>query len=147
MRPQPTPNNMRMYNRGLNMTLGGLFGRIALLLVGGSILVPFYGGGLMWVVALFLAAPAIGMALLIFAPIEYIAARYGVRWLAWIVTPLVGAGFPWLFAFIAPNRANFLAGISQLCFLSGALGVLWTISSLTAAFLQQPPLPDERLFD
>lgn len=129
------------------MTLGGLLGRIALLLVGASILVPFYGGGLMWLVALLLAVPAIGMALFIFAPIEWVAARFGVRWLAWIGTPLVGAGFPWLFEFIAPNRANFLAGIAQLCFLSGALGVLWTISSLTAAFLQQPPLPDKRLFD
>lgn len=129
------------------MALGGLFGRIALLLVGGSILVPFFGGGLMWVVALFLVAPAVGIALLIFAPMECVAARFGLRWLAWIATPLVGAGFPWLFEFIAPNRANFLAAIPQLCFLYGALGVLWTISSLMAAFLRQRPLPDKRLFD
>ncbi|GAJ97014.1 ABC transporter transmembrane domain-containing protein [Rhizobium rhizogenes] len=91
--------------------------------------------------------PAIGMSVFIFAPIEYVAARFGIRWVTWIVTPLVGAGVPWLFQFIAPNRTNFLAGISQLCFLSGVMGVLWTISSLTAAFLQQPPLPDKRLFD
>ncbi|MGZ9720281.1 hypothetical protein [Rhizobium miluonense] len=129
------------------MTLGGLFGRVALILLFGLVLVPLAGGGLVWVVALFLVVPAIGMSVFIFAPIEYVAARLGVRWLAWIATPFVGAGIPWLYEFIAPNRANFLAGISQLCFVSGVIGVLWTISSLMAALLQQPPLPDKRLFD
>jgi hypothetical protein len=129
------------------MTLGGLFGRIALQLLCGFVLAALAGGGLVWLVVLFFVLPAIGMSVFIFAPIEYVAARFGVRRVAWIVTPLVGAGVPWLFQFIAPNRTNFLVGISQLCFLSGVLGVLWTISSLTAAFLQQPPLPDKRLFD
>ncbi len=77
---------------------------------------------------------------------EYVAARFGVTWVAWIVTPFVGAGIPWLFEFIAPNRTNFLAAISQLCFVSGVIGVLWTISSLAAVFMQQPLVPDKRLF-
>lgn len=129
------------------MTLGGLFGRIALQLLCGFVFVALAGEGLFWIIALFLVVPAIGMSVFIFALIEYVAARLGVRWIAWIVTPFVGSGVPWLFEFIAPNRANFLAGIAQLCFLSGVMGILWTISSLTAAFLQQPPLPDKRLFD
>ncbi|TIX90491.1 hypothetical protein [Rhizobium sp. P44RR-XXIV] len=129
------------------MTLGGLFGRIALQLLCGFVLVAVTGGGLVWIIVMFLLVPCIGMSVFIFAPIEYFAARFGVRWLAWIVTPFVGAGIPWLFEFIAPNRANFLAGISQLCFVSGVMGVLWTVSSVTAAFLQQPPVPDKRLFD
>ena len=120
---------------------------MALQLLCGFVLVALAGGGLIWVIALFLLMPAIGMSVFIFAPIEYVAARFGLRWVAWIITPFVGAGIPWLIEFIAPNRTNFLAAISQLCFLSGVIGVLWTISSLTAAFLQQPPLPDKRLFD
>ncbi|NTG20682.1 hypothetical protein G6L00_09595 [Agrobacterium rhizogenes] len=123
------------------MTLGDLFGRTALQLLCGVVLVALAGGGLVWVVAVFFVMPVIGMSVFIFAPIEYVSARFGVRWVAWIVTPFVGAGIPRLYEFIAPSRANFLAGISQLCFVSGV------IASLTAAFLRQPPLPDKRLFD
>jgi hypothetical protein len=69
------------------MTPGGLFGRVALQLLCGFVLVALAGGGLVWVVALFFLIPAIAMSVFIFAPIECVAVLFGVRWVAWIVTP------------------------------------------------------------
>ncbi|AUW41104.1 hypothetical protein [Rhizobium leguminosarum] len=128
------------------MTLGGLFGRIALQMFFGFVLVLFAGGGLYWILAFFLAVPAIGLSLVIFAPVEYLSARLGVRWLAWIAIPFVGALCPRLVALVDSNP-NFAAGVHDLSYLSTMAGVFWTLSSVIVAYLQLPIVPDKRLFD
>ncbi|KZS49570.1 hypothetical protein FHX10_005177 [Rhizobium sp. BK591] len=128
------------------MTLGGLFGRVAFQMFFGVLFVLFAGGGLYWIIAIFFTIPAIGLSLLIFAPLEYLSARLGVRWLAWIAMPFVGALCPRLVALVDSNP-NFASGVHDLAFFSTAAGVLWTLSSVLSAYLHLPIVPDKRLID
>ncbi|TAZ60784.1 hypothetical protein ELH75_05855 [Rhizobium leguminosarum] len=128
------------------MTFGGLFGRIALQMFFGLLLVVFAGGGFYWIIAFFLTIPAIGLSVLIFAPLEYISAPLGARWFAWIAMPFVGALCPRLVALFDTNP-NFAAGVHDLSFWSTTAGVLWTLSSVMVAYLQLPIVPDRRLID
>ncbi|MBB4115810.1 membrane protein implicated in regulation of membrane protease activity [Rhizobium sp. BK226] len=128
------------------MTLGGLFGRVAFQMFFGVLFVLFAGGGLYWIIAIFFTIPAIGLSLLIFAPLEYLSASLGVRWLAWIAMPFVGALCPRLVALVDSNP-NFASGVHDLAFFSTAAGVLWTLSSVLSAYLHLPIVPDKRLID
>ncbi|EJZ20516.1 hypothetical protein NE852_05505 [Rhizobium sp. Pop5] len=128
------------------MTLGGLFGRIALQMFFGFVLVLFAGGGLYWIVAFFLTIPALGLSLLVFAPLEYLSARLGFRWFSWVAIPFVGALCPRLVALV-DMKPNFAAGVHDLSFFSTMAGVLWTLSSVMVAYLQLPIVPDKRFVD
>ncbi|MDE1994616.1 MAG: hypothetical protein KGI75_19075 [Rhizobiaceae bacterium] len=128
------------------MSFGGILGRIAIQLLLSVAVIAFNGGGILFMFVIVCGVPCAFISMLVFAPIEYIASRFRVRWLALILIPLLAAALPWTRYFSVQDHRNFFAAIGGLTWISGLFGLSWSASSLLVLWLAQPPLPDERMF-
>jgi hypothetical protein len=127
------------------MSFGGLIVRIVIQLFICGLAIMLLGGGLLWIVVVIEGLPAIFLSAFVFAPLEHYASKYGVRWLALVAIPFIGAAFPWLLYFQTANKQNFMGGAHALSLTCGAFGFSWVLSSLAVLFLSQDAPPDRRL--
>lgn len=119
-------------------------GRIFLQVVCLLLVSLLFGGGIVFVVALFFALPLIALSILILTPLECLAVNFRMRWISLLASPFLAAGVPWVRNFGPGDMTNFLHSINGVCWIFFSWGLAWTMSYLVVWFFG-PSDPDPRL--